>query len=156
MLGFLSLSIFAFSGAISHFTTENTVYQFTWPMTVIFGGIALFWFDLALIDEYFQLNMKWDPKFTGSVVALLGYLIILIFSDWNFGIFGVLLLVFTLHFMLLSHQMKKNDLNSQFYYAIRRFLYVIVIFRNNSSVRKDFCLELLLWAKFRIFVSNWK
>ena len=102
---FLSLSIFAFAGSISHGTPSLTLYSNTWPVCVTFGGVALYFLHIAMMMFYGKkngesdINQKPHPMvYIIPTTLLIVYLIVLPGSGWSFAYFGYYFIVIALHF----------------------------------------------------------
>jgi Family of unknown function (DUF6962) len=133
LLGFLNLGIFAINGAISHFTTSESIYRITWPMCVIFGGLAILFFQYGLIYYNLDEDQNQEKKIPTPhlILPFLGYLIyfiILYFQDWAFSIFSFYLVYFLLYFLYSFFVTRIDATQKTFHIKILKFLFFLLIF----------------------------
>jgi hypothetical protein len=128
---YLNLAVFAFAGAISHFTTNLDLYAITWPISVISGGIALFCFQIAFLwhnsNEILVSQMVKTPSFIIAIIGILIYLTIIPFTTWNFAVFSGYLVIIAIHFLLLSAKNADQQELMPFNHILKRFLLIILI-----------------------------
>jgi Family of unknown function (DUF6962) len=82
---FLSISVFSLCGAISHGTKYVETADLFWPPTMIFGGLAFFFFNIGAILYVQKEEVK--KHLILPIIFLVIYLIALPLLNWMFGIF---------------------------------------------------------------------
>jgi hypothetical protein len=100
ILTFLSIGIFALCGAISHGTPSVAVADLFWPPTVIFGGLAFFFFNIAVMIMQQPRPLTQVLRF--PLILLVIYIVGLILADWAFILFVAYQLVCSVIIFILS------------------------------------------------------
>jgi hypothetical protein len=89
--GLISIGLFALFGAIAHGTTSQSLSDFVWPFTMIFGGICFIFIVIGVI--IYQKETEYSKLLLLPIIAVIIYFIIGFILNWQFLIW-VLLLVF--------------------------------------------------------------
>jgi hypothetical protein len=130
---FSALSVFAFAGSISHYTTNLDLYQSTWSITLFFGGLALFIFHFIIGTQIAKITPKLNKM--NLILIFLGYLSFngLIFGlEWNFTYFGYYLVYICIHFylsyaLILRKSLPFNQLNKKIFIYLSIILFLGII-----------------------------
>jgi hypothetical protein len=104
---FLSIGIFAFCGAISHWTKYVAVSDVMWPPTMIFGGLAFFFFNVGVLMHIFGKNSRKHLVLPGLFLVI--YLIIIPILDWLFILFVTYQLLCSIMIFLYAIPRQKAD-----------------------------------------------
>jgi len=127
-LGYISLGIFAINGSLSHYTTSYDVYSITWPLCVVFGGVCVFFFQIALmLYESDEKDAFKTWSYSVPPICLAIYLVALSTLNWNFSLFGGYLGVFLFQFLFSYRNHGSESSKSNLYQSIRNFMLVVVV-----------------------------